>query len=246
MLPGQANPPYSFATIVRRSIAHWSAWRNDWSCRAGLESVGRGSAGEAQVHEAAAGRRDRLEPVVAAQQTEVAGSQAGGRVQQAGLEVAGHLRWVTIGDEVDLVHARPAGPVVLVRAQADLLAGRERDELEGAVAGIVHGRHRLVVRRVHIRPHVLRQDRDPQRVHVRLGLTEREDDGLVVGGLHRLDPGRQRRVGRHLVVHHPVVGEHDVLGRDRLSVLPRRAGADLERPREPVVAVRPALGELRP
>jgi len=92
---------------------------------------------------------------------------------------------------------------------------------------------------------VLREHVDPQTLHVGFGLLADHLDGVVVNDLGLLDALGVGRVGGEVLVDDDVVAEGDVLGRDRLSVLPLDALADLERPHEAVVGHRPALGKPR-
>ena len=148
------------------------------------------------------------------------------------------MSWSTLG--------APA-PVALVGHTADVLAVHPLHDLEGAGAhdrrlvGEVVGR----VVAVEAAPDVLRQDRHPHREDVGLGPRAGDHDGRVVGGGRRLDALQRREEGLQLVLEHEVVGEGDVVRRERHAVLPLDAAADRERPGQTVGRMSPARREPR-
>ena len=171
-----------------------------------------------------------------------AGGDVLGAVDEAGLEVLGHRVGAGVVVEVDLVDRRLGPPVVRVLGHLDVAAPLPFLALEGSRTdeGVLH----LVLLGVlDAAPDVLGHDVDPAHLHVGLGRRAHHVDRVVVDHLRLFDVGRVAGDRGQVFLDDEVVGEGDVVGGDRLAVLPRHPLADLEGPRQAVVGHRPALGE---
>ena len=187
-----------------------------------------------------------------------------GDVEVTGLELGDRLVAQEALDE-DLLDLRGALEVVRVRlelgvlvglvadelvgAGADRRGGRERDRLDGLGIGrleeVLRHDRRLGVGQVAGVVRVRRLERQRDRVVVddvdALGLAgARVDDGLraldrLPRGAREADRRDQRAVDREL----------DVLGRERLAVMPVDALAQMERPGQAVRGDFPRLGDVR-
>ena len=222
------------ATIFSLSTAQLTAWRNAMSWRTGLAwEFGLAYDVERQLDQVLLVGGLGRDAGLALERVELRDRHAERHVDVPRLEVHRHGVLVGVVLEDDLVDLGRALPVVLVGDHARVagllvLDGLERPGADDrrVVLELVGG----VLAR-DLAPDVLGHDRDPHAQDVGLGLGQDELDGRVVDGHGLLHVDRVGREGREVVLDDVVVGEGDVVGGERLAVLPRDAGVDLEGPR---------------
>ena len=213
--------------------------------------VERGTGVERDLVEAGVGRVPGRDAVDSLEALEDVGAEVVGEVDLATLERLGERVVVLEHPEDDLVDLRLAAVVVGVGLEPEELAllvlGDDvRPGADHAVgAGLVGELPHLLL--VDVLPDVLREDVDVEVQHDRGRLLHREDDGGVVGRLHRRD-GRDvvAEVGRLvLAVDHPVERVDHVRRGQRLAVRPLQVRPQVVGPGEAVLGRVPALGQRR-
>ena len=215
--------------------------------KGGIAAAGSRVAVEADLVEAVGVDRARLDAGHVQQLAVLRVEQAGGAVDGAGLEVLHHRVRVGVVVEEELLDRRRAAPVAGVGHQLHVAVLLPLHALERPGADVGR-RVRVLVGGVLARdlgPDVLGEDRHPHGEHVGLGLGALELHRGVVDGGRRLDALGGGREVREVVLVDVVVGEGDVLGRERLAVLPLDAAADGERPGLAVRRHRPVRGQAR-